>query len=87
MSPNEVAKILGESIGKPDLQWQVISDEQLLNNMLTIGMSQQTAQGLVEMNAGRRNGILYEDYLKNRPILSKTKLKDYVAEFTKAYNK
>jgi uncharacterized protein YbjT (DUF2867 family) len=87
LSPNEVAKILGESIGKPDLQWTVISDEQLLNNMLTIGMSSQTAKGFVEMNAGRRNGALYEDYSKNRPALSNTKLSDYVKEFAKAYNK
>ena len=31
VSPNEVAKILGEAIGKPGLKWIVIPDEQHLN--------------------------------------------------------
>lgn len=87
LSPNEVAHILGEAIGKPDLKWLAIPDEQLLNGMIAAGMNPQTAKGFVEMNASRRDGVLYEDYNRHRPVLSKTKLKDYVKEFVAAYNK
>jgi len=86
ISPNEVATILGEAIGKPDLKWVVVSDEQVLNGMIAAGMNPQIAKGLMEMNASRRGGVLYEDYNMNRPTLSKTKLKDFAKDFAAVYN-
>jgi hypothetical protein len=65
--------ILGEAIGKPDLKWLIIPDEQLLNGMIAAGMNPNIAEGFVEMNAGRRGGVLYEDYNRNRPVLGKVK--------------
>jgi uncharacterized protein YbjT (DUF2867 family) len=87
VSPNEVANILGEAIGKPDLKWLVISDEQMLNGMIATGMNPQTAKGYVEMHASVRAGVLYEDYNRNRPTLGKIKLKDFAKEFAAIYNK
>jgi uncharacterized protein YbjT (DUF2867 family) len=87
LSPNEVAQILGTAIGKPDLKWLAISDEQLLGNLTSIGMNPKTAKGLVEMNMSRRGGVLYEDYFRNRPVLSKRKVKDFAKEFATVYNK
>jgi uncharacterized protein YbjT (DUF2867 family) len=87
LSPNEVAAILGNAIGKPDLKWTVIPDEQLLKGLIATGMNPNTAKGLIEMNASRRGGVLYEDYFRHRPVLSKTKLKDYAKEFAAAYNR
>jgi len=86
-SPNEVAAILGDAIGKPDLKWVVIPDEQLLNGWLASGMNQQIAEGFIEMQAGMRGGVLYEDYFRNRPALGKVKLTDFANEFAAAYNK
>lgn len=86
LSPNEVAKILGEAIGKPDLQWLEIPDEQMKDGMIKAGMSQQAASGIVEMNAGRRSGIMYEDFKKHRPVLGKTKLVDFAKEFALVYH-
>lgn len=85
-SPNEVAQILGNAIGKPDLKWTVISDEQLLNGLLAAGMNPDTAKGYVAMNASRRGGVLYEDYYRNRPVLGNVKLTDYAREFAKAFH-
>jgi len=86
VSPNEVATILGEAIGKPDLKWVVIPDEQLLNGMIAAGMNPNIAKGLVEMNASRRGDVLYEDYNRHRPTLGKVKLKDFAKEFAVVYN-
>ena len=83
---NEVASILGEAIGKPDLKWILITDEQLLNDMIAAGMNRRIAAGLVEMNASRRNGILYEDYYRNRPVLGKVKMTEFAKEFAAVYN-
>jgi len=87
VSPNEVANILGEAIGKPGVKWKVIPDEQQLNGMIAVGMNPQTAKGLVEMNAGRRDGVLYEDYYRNKPTLGEVKLTDFAKEFVAAFNK
>jgi len=86
ISCNEIAAILGAAIGKPDLKWIVISDEQLLNGMITAGMNPKIAEGLVEMNASTHTGALYEDYYLHRPSLGKVKLKDYAKEFASIYN-
>ncbi len=86
VSPNEVAKILGEAIGKPHLKWLAISDEQFLNGLLAAGMSPQTAQGFTEMNVSRRGGVLYQDYQNNKPTLGKIKLKDFAKDFAAVFN-
>jgi uncharacterized protein YbjT (DUF2867 family) len=86
VSPNEVAGILGEAIGKPDLKWLAIPDEQLLNGMIAAGMNPNIAKGLVEMNASRRGGALYKDYDRHRPVLGKVKLTDFAKEFAAVYN-
>ncbi len=85
ISPNEIAQILGEAIGNPDLKWIAISDEDLLNNYIKAGMNPETAKGYVEMNRARRGSVLYEDYFKNRPVLGKIKVKDFAKDFAKIY--
>ncbi len=84
-SPNELTKILGKAIGKPDLKWQVIPDEQMLKGMIAAGMNPNIAKGLVEMNAGRRNENLYEDYYRNKPGFSKVKLQDFAKDFATTF--
>lgn len=86
ISPNEIAKALGKAIGIPDLQWKVISDEQLLSKWLGIGFNPQVARGFVEMQASQGNGKLYEDYYRNLPVLGKVKLVDFAQQFAAAYN-
>ncbi|PBJ14277.1 SDR family oxidoreductase [Flavobacterium sp. ACN6] len=87
LTGDETAKILGDAIGKPNLKWQLISDEEVLSGLTAIGMQPKIAAGLVEMYAGLYNGTLGEDYYKNRPaVLGKTKLADYAKEFATIYN-
>lgn len=85
VSPNEVAQVLGGAIGKPGLQWKVISDEQLLNGWLAIGFNEQVARGFVEVQKNQGNGLIYEDYYKHQPVLGLVKLIDFAKEFAKAY--
>jgi len=85
ISPNEIAAALGKVIGKPDLKWIVIPDEELLNGWLNIGFNPQIAHGFVEMQASQGSGLLYEDYYLNKPVLGKVKLEDFAAEFAAAY--
>ncbi|RYD75991.1 MAG: NAD-dependent epimerase/dehydratase family protein [Sphingobacteriales bacterium] len=86
VSPNEIASALGNAIGKPELEWKVISDEQLLTNWLNIGFNEQVARGFVELQASQRSGTLYNDYYKNKPTLGKVKLADFAKEFAVVYH-
>ena len=86
ISPNEVAKALGEAIGNPTLKWQAIPDEQLLNGMVEFGMNSQIAKGFVDMQAAQGDGTLYENYYRNKPILGKVKLTDFAKEFAIVFN-
>jgi uncharacterized protein YbjT (DUF2867 family) len=86
VSPNEIASIIGNAIGKPDLKWLVISDKEMLDNMLKAGMNEWIANGFVEMQAAQRSGTLYEDYNRNKPTLGKVKLTDFANDFARIYN-
>lgn len=87
LTGNETARILGEAIGKPDLKWVLISDDETFNGLVNVGMQPKIAEGLVEMYAGLYNGLLAEDYYHNRPaVMGKTKLAAYAKEFAAIYN-
>ncbi|MBG6234492.1 uncharacterized protein YbjT (DUF2867 family) [Pedobacter sp. CAN_A7] len=86
VSPNEMAKMLGEAIGIPDLQWQVIPDEVLLEGMLAAGVNAKIAKGLMEMQASQRGGLLFEDFYHHKPVLGKVKFKDFARDFAKVYH-
>lgn len=79
---SETAHILGEAIGKPDLQWIKIPNQQMLDTLIGRGMSRTFAEGMVEMYANRN---LYEDYFKHRPVLGKTKLTRFAQDFAAVY--
>jgi uncharacterized protein YbjT (DUF2867 family) len=83
---NEIARILGEAIGKPYLKWALMTDKQMLSGLKMFGVSEERAQGIVEMQAGSHTGSLEEDYYKNRPsTLGKVKWNDYAKEFAALY--
>lgn len=86
VSPNEIAKAIGEAIGKPELKWLEISDEQFLNGMITAGMNKEIAKGFIEMQSAQGSGSLYEDYYQNKPTLGKVKLEDFAKDFAKVFN-
>lgn len=82
-----VAKVLGEAIGKPELPWVTFTDEQSLQGMLQAGLPQEMSSLYVEMGQAAGSGMLWEDYVLNRSVTGKTKLEDFAAAFAQAYNK
>lgn len=84
---NEVAQILGEAIGKPDLKWDLISPEQAQQNLEAAGLPPSSAALLVALQTGHHTGIISEDYYKHRPELGKVKLTDFAKYFAAAYQK
>jgi uncharacterized protein YbjT (DUF2867 family) len=86
VSPNEVAQILGDAIGKPDLTWKAIPKEQMLSRMLASGMNEWIANGFIAMQAAQESGSLYEDFYLNTPVFGKTKFRDFANKFAQVYH-
>lgn len=84
VSPNEIAAALGQSIGNPDLEWKVIPGEDLLDQMLSAGVNEWIAKGMVAMQQSQGDGGLYEDFYANKPTLGKVKLADFAREFAQS---
>ena len=85
LTGEETAKILGEAMGKPDLKWIVVSDEQAQNGLESVGMNPAIAAGMVEMYRALQTGLLAQDYHRNKPaVLGKVKLADFAKEFAVA---
>ncbi|MBN8836516.1 MAG: NmrA family NAD(P)-binding protein [Sphingobacteriia bacterium] len=82
----DIAQILGTAIGKPDLPWINFSDEDTLKGMLQAGLPEEIAKNYTEMGIALRNGSMTEDYYKNKPVLSNTKLESFANVFAQAYH-
>ncbi len=82
---NEVASILVAAIGKTDLKWSLISDEQVQSAYEQMGMSKALAAGFVVMQACMHKGPFYDDYCLHRPNLGKVKMKDFAKQFASDY--
>ena len=86
LSCNEVARILGNAIGQPDLQWHIISNEKMLEALQSRGLNPAMAAGLVEMNASMHTGLLFEDYHLHKPtVMGTIKLSTFAKEFAAAF--
>lgn len=87
LTGNEIASVLGEAIGKPDLKWVVISDEDALKGYMDIGFPELLSKNLVEMFSSIQTGKLAEDYRLNKPeVLGKIKFTTFIKDFHTAYN-
>ncbi len=75
----DIVKILGSSIGKPELPWVQFTNEQTFAGMTMAGIMPPTIANLyVDLGTAINKGILWENYDKNKPeTLGNTKLVDF----------
>jgi hypothetical protein len=85
LTGHETASVLGAAIGKPDLKWILVSDQERQNALEAVGLSPEFASGLVEMFSAQHSGKLMEDYYRHKPALGKVKLADFAKEFAILY--
>jgi len=87
LTGHETARILGEAIGMPDLQWILISSKESRKGLEAIGMNPAIAAGLVDMFASQHNGILTADYYRNKPTrMGNVKITDFAKEFAAVFS-
>ncbi|AKD55162.1 NmrA family NAD(P)-binding protein [Spirosoma radiotolerans] len=83
---NEIAQILGAAIGKPDLKWVTITDEQMQSGMEANGVPAPVAAQLVEMFGACHSGLLNVDYDLHKPkTMGGVKMEDFAIEFADVF--
>lgn len=83
----EIARVLGEAIGKPDLPWVVFSDEQYTEGLKQAGMNDEMAIGYTKLGESLRKGQLQADFYANKPAFGQVKLEAFARnEFAPAFN-
>jgi uncharacterized protein YbjT (DUF2867 family) len=85
-SCNEIARILGRAIGKPDLKWIVITNEEMQKGLEANGVSSSVAAVLVEMFGAIHSNLLHQDYDRHTGPMGKVKIEDFAKEFAAAFN-
>ncbi|WP_298156470.1 NAD(P)H-binding protein [Flavobacterium sp.] len=82
----EVAAVIGNAIGKPDLPWVNFTDEQAFEGAKQAGLHETFAEGFTQMGKSFREGLLQTDYLeRNEKPQGKVKLEDFAKEFALAF--
>ena len=81
----EIASVIGSAIGKPDLKWMVLTDEQAVGGMIQAGLPEEIAKNYGEMGHAMNTGEVARDYWQHRPQLRKRKLDDFAREFAEVY--
>jgi uncharacterized protein YbjT (DUF2867 family) len=83
---NEVAAILGNAVGKPDLPWVEFTDEQALKGMIEGHLPDEIAKMYVEMGTAIKSRILWEDYeSRDEHPAGKIKLEQFAKEFAAGF--
>jgi uncharacterized protein YbjT (DUF2867 family) len=85
---NEVAHIIGTAVGKPDMKWIILSDEQMREGLQKQGMPAHLIDKFIEMGSSAHSGALREDYERHKPIqMGKIKTEDFAKDFAAIFKK
>jgi uncharacterized protein YbjT (DUF2867 family) len=85
---NELAAVFGKAIGKPDLTWTNIPDEQLKEDMITAGLPAPLSALITELGQAVRAGIVIKDFLASGgKTTGHTKLQQFAEEFKSVYER
>lgn len=84
----EIARVLGEAVGKPETPWVVFSDEQNKQGMLQAGLNEEIATQYTLLGEALRTGKMQDDFFANKPAqYGKIKLEEFAKnEFAPAFN-
>lgn len=83
---NQIADAVGKAIGKKDLKWTRLANDQVLYGLLQFGFSKDAADHIVQIGSAIDKGILMEDYYLNRPAtLGAIRLSGFAQVFAYVY--
>ncbi len=78
---DQIVKVLGAAVGKPELKWIEFTDEQSYDGMVQGGLSPELARNFTEMGTAIRSAILWKDFdATGGKISGKIKLEEFAKE-------
>ena len=80
MSYAEAARIIGNAIGKPDLKYVQLPDEQVRGAFLQMGLSANVADLILEMSSALNSGYMKPLEERNAENTTPTSFESFVAE-------
>lgn len=88
MTCNEAATILGTAIGKPDLKWITIPDDEMQQQFEKFGLPPKIISDMISMQAPVHEGLMAEEFSRHSSelVIGKVKLADFAEEFADVYN-
>jgi hypothetical protein len=79
-------RVLGEAIGRPDLQWRTFTPEQGYASLAQQQMLAPVIAQLLKLNAAIHNGSMWQGYAQHRPAtLGEVKLENFAQEFAAVF--
>jgi uncharacterized protein YbjT (DUF2867 family) len=85
LSHREIARILGERIGKPDLQYVQISYAEMAESLVQAGMSASFADLYAEMTRAFNEGIVGSGVTRTAENTTPTRFEEFAEELASAY--
>jgi uncharacterized protein YbjT (DUF2867 family) len=83
---SDIARVLGQAIGLPDLKWVTLSDAQTQAGLEQSGVPAHLASSYVELGASIHNGSMRQGYLQHPPQqMGQVKVEDFAKEFAAAF--
>ncbi|MFC5411740.1 NAD(P)H-binding protein [Larkinella bovis] len=83
---DEAARILGRSIGKPDLNWTTFSYDEAREGLLQAGLQPSLVENYIEYSQRANDGSLSEGFVRNAGNTTPTTLETFAEqEFAPAY--
>ena len=85
VSMDEVARIFGEKIGKPDLKYVHFSAKEEKKGLMDYGMSEDFSDQMVELNQAISDGRIAVNLLRTAENTTKTTIEEFADFFAQVY--
>jgi len=86
-TPAEIVAMISKAIGKPQLRWVERTDAEEFDDLLAMGLPEETARNYTEMGAAMRSGEMNADYFRSRPVMAGWRsFESFIPDFVSAYN-
>lgn len=86
-TPSEIVTMIGKVTGRLDLKWVERTDTEEFDDLVYMGLPEETARNYTEMGAAMRSGEMNADYFRSRPVMAGWRsFESFMPDFTAAYN-
>ena len=85
LSMNDVTRVLGSKIGKPDLNYVQFSQEDARKGMMDFGMSANVADELLELGEAINTGLIAVGVSRDGENTTGTSIEEFAEKFAQAY--